>query len=1174
MSPRRILVVAPLYHPDRGGLGRQAVLLTERLADLGVHLEVATRLMRGLPDYHFRPGVLVHRIAAGRPRVHNYETPNLENLFTSLAFSLGLVLLLLRRRRFDAIHVHGASLPLLVILPFAKLLRIPVLALVAATHQGVEAGDMLRHRVFGHLLARAFAKVDGYVAITAEVEQLLVAEGVPPERIARIPFFVDVEHFKPFTPEERARARAELGLEGKTVVVASGRLVPRKGGDTLIRAFAQAAKEAPETAPLLVFLGDGPERATLEALASAEAPGGSVRFAGFVEDVPRWLGASDVLVLASRIEGLPNALLEALGMGLACIATRIAGAEEVIDDGRTGLLVPPGAEDALAHALASLLRDPAYRRQIGEAASGLVRARLARDVIVPRYLEVFEELMEGRGIARRPESASLELRVLPRLEPAPRAAPAPAAAPPGPGPPRGREGPEISIVMPVYEARETVAKALACVLGQKTARSFEVVAVDDGSRDGSFEAAAAVAAREPRVRVLRKENGGEASALNVGFREAKGRFLAIVEADVELEPGWLETALGVLEAEPGAVAVGGYLETPREDSWIARLAGYEVERKFATKPRDAKHLTSANVLYRREAWEIAGPFDEKLVNASLDSVFNGKLVKAGKRLVYEPRARCRHHYKTTLAGFLRRQWSYARYRVYNEVLDLYPADRFLAVHVAVAGLALAALVLGPALATWAERSQQWAFYGLGPALLGLALALELPAALSVLARTKDLAALAYPPVLVLRNLIGALGYATGLVAKGLEGRAGHTRVGLGRSPRVLVVAPLYHTERGGQGRQAVLLAERLGASGMTLEVATRRMRGLPPRHFSPEVKIHKLPAPQPSVHNYEKVSLENFSTSLAFSLGLVKLLATRRSRIDLVHVHGASLPLLIILPFAKALGVPVLAKVAATKQGVEAGDMRQRYGPLGRLLAWLFARVDGYIATTAEIARVLEHDGVARERIARVPNFVDVTSFKPLSPGEREAARRELGIEGRTVLVASGRLAARKANDVLLRAYARALPGAKGVHPLLVFLGDGPERKRLEQLAVELGIADDVRFEGFVDDVPRWLGAADALALASRIEGLPNALLEGLASGLACVGTRIGGGEEAIQDGKNGILVPPDDERALALALERVLSDEALRRRLGEAAARGIRERFALDAVAPRYVAIYRELSA
>ena len=329
------------------------------------------------------------------------------------------------------------------------------------------------------------------------------------------------------------------------------------------------------------------------------------------------------------------------------------------------------------------------------------------------------------------------------------------------------EQPDVSVVTPAYAAADTVQAALRCILAQQTARGLEVLVVDDGSPDATKQLAEAAAAEDPRVRVIGKPNGGEASALNVGFRAARGRFIAIVEGDVEPEPDWLERCLTSLEAEPAVWAVGGYLETPADDPWIARLAGYEIERKFRTKPREAKHLTSANVVYRREAFELAGPFDERLLNASLDSVFNGRLSQAGKRLVYEARARVRHHYKTTLSGYMRRQYAYARYRVHNEVLDLYPADRFLALHVALAAAAAGGCAVLTPLGLLVPGPLGWTLVALGPGLLGAALALQVPHALRLLRERRDPAALLYPPLIVTRNVIGAAGYAVGLAMKTL-----------------------------------------------------------------------------------------------------------------------------------------------------------------------------------------------------------------------------------------------------------------------------------------------------------------------------------------------------------------------------------------------------------------------
>jgi len=159
-----------------------------------------------------------------------------------------------------------------------------------------------------------------------------------------------------------------------------------------------------------------------------------------------------------------------------------------------------------------------------------------------------------------------------------------------------------------------------------------------------------------------------------------------------------------------------------------------------------------------------------------------------------------------------------------------------------------------------------------------------------------------------------------------------------------------------------------------------------------------------------------------------------------------------------------------------------------------------------------------------------------------------------------GKLKPQKGFDVLLRAFARV----RAARPArLVILGEGPQRRALEQLARELGLsADDVALPGFVANPYAWMARSAVFALSSRWEGLPNALIEALACGCAVVSSDCPSGPaEILENGRLGPLVPVDDAAALAAAIERALapSDPAPRR----ARARD----YAIERVAPRYLA-------
>jgi glycosyltransferase involved in cell wall biosynthesis len=144
-------------------------------------------------------------------------------------------------------------------------------------------------------------------------------------------------------------------------------LHPRKGHDVLVDAAPEVLRHFPDAT--FVLVGDGPERANLEARATAQGVASAFTFAGYDENVALHLHDADVFVLPSHTEAFPNAVLEAMCAGLPTIASGVGGLVELVDDGRTGLLVPPGDPRALAHSICRVMADRAFGERLGKTAS-------------------------------------------------------------------------------------------------------------------------------------------------------------------------------------------------------------------------------------------------------------------------------------------------------------------------------------------------------------------------------------------------------------------------------------------------------------------------------------------------------------------------------------------------------------------------------------------------------------------------------------------------------------------------------------------------------------------------------------------------------------------------------------------------------------------------------------
>lgn len=228
---------------------------------------------------------------------------------------------------------------------------------------------------------------------------------------------------------------------------------------------------------------------------------------------------------------------------------------------------------------------------------------------------------------------------------------------------------KTSVVIPAHNSEETVVKTIGSILSQDK-KFDEIILVDDGSSDKTSE----IAAKYP-LKIIKKEKGGEASALNAGIKEAKGEYIAIIEADVILPSNWLSSLLEELK-NPEVSGVGAALEAANPENLIARLQGYELEYRYSQiKDKFVCHITSANSLFRKSVFDRVGYYDESLINASLDAELNNRIIEKGGKLVLRKDIKVKHFWKTDLISYLKRQFAYGFYRPRQGKTVLYPTDK-------------------------------------------------------------------------------------------------------------------------------------------------------------------------------------------------------------------------------------------------------------------------------------------------------------------------------------------------------------------------------------------------------------------------------------------------------------------------------------------------------------------
>jgi glycosyltransferase involved in cell wall biosynthesis len=241
------------------------------------------------------------------------------------------------------------------------------------------------------LQRQAYRCATTVVANSAAARGILLEEGLAAETIAVIPNGVEIG--SPWLPASAGR----LSKQPRRKIITVANLRPEKSHETLITAANLLAVAFPDLEFQIV--GDGPRRAELEALVRSRRLEDRVRFLGHREDVGQLLGQADIFALPSRSEAFPNGAIEAMAAGLPVVAGAVGGLLDLIDHGRTGLLIEPGNADALAGALRWLLTNPAKASQLGEQARADVQQRYSFERMVKAFEDLYLAGLPARSLA-------------------------------------------------------------------------------------------------------------------------------------------------------------------------------------------------------------------------------------------------------------------------------------------------------------------------------------------------------------------------------------------------------------------------------------------------------------------------------------------------------------------------------------------------------------------------------------------------------------------------------------------------------------------------------------------------------------------------------------------------------------------------------------------------------
>jgi N-acetyl-alpha-D-glucosaminyl L-malate synthase BshA len=373
-----------------GGSGVVATELAHALADRGHQVHVIS----SEPPFRWRWGV--RGLSFDRVEVPPYP------LFREPQYLLALtntIVRLAEHHRLDIVHAHyavpHATAAYLADQMLATTLRSGqtiVPPRTVTTLHGTDITLVGSDPSYARVVAFSIEQSHGVTAVSASLKADTIAALGIRHDITVIPNFLDcAEYRRRFDPDLRARLCPPEQCDALVVHVSNFR--PVKRVDVALEVFRRIRRRVRAR---FVLIGDGPVRADIERLVAEHGLAGDVSFVGEQQDLVTWLSAADLFLLPSAQESFGLAALEAMACEVPVVASSVGGLPEIIENGVTGFLCPPGAVDEMADRGIALLTDSALRSSIGRAAAQMVRSRYCTELIVPQYEAAYLDVLRRR----------------------------------------------------------------------------------------------------------------------------------------------------------------------------------------------------------------------------------------------------------------------------------------------------------------------------------------------------------------------------------------------------------------------------------------------------------------------------------------------------------------------------------------------------------------------------------------------------------------------------------------------------------------------------------------------------------------------------------------------------------------------------------------------------------